>query len=156
MLMTTLRSLLVIVSLMFCASASVTTAGTLETNPEANRADPDFVAGKKAIERKDWKSAIEYFKAANKRLENADLHSHLGFAFRKSGDLDSAFTHYKVALGIDPNHRGTHEYLGEAYVKAGNLDKARQHLARLEEICGKDCEEYLDLARAIAAQGKAK
>jgi hypothetical protein len=43
--------------------------------------------------------------------------------------------------------------LGEAYVKAGNLDKARQHLARLEEICGKDCEEYLDLARAI---GKAK
>lgn len=87
---------------------AVAYAGTLETNPEANRADPDFVAGKKAIERKDWKTAIEHFKAANKRLENADLHSHLGFAFRKSGDLDSAFTHYKVALGIDPNHRGTH------------------------------------------------
>jgi tetratricopeptide (TPR) repeat protein len=153
--MTTLRSLLVIVSLMFCAS-SVATAGTLETNPEANRADPDFVAGKKAIERKDWKVAIEHFKAANKRLENADLHSYLGFAFRKSGDLDSAFTHYKVALGIDPNHRGTHEYLGEAYVKAGNLDKARQHLARLEEICGKDCEEYLDLSRAISTYEKSQ
>jgi Flp pilus assembly protein TadD len=153
--MTTLRSLLVIVSLMFCAS-SVATAGTLETNPEANRADPDFVAGKKAIERKDWKVAIEHFKAANKRLENADLHSHLGFAFRKSGDLDSAFTHYKVALGIDPNHRGAHEYVGEAYVMVGNLDKARQHLARLAEICGKDCEEYLDLSRAIAAHEKSQ
>lgn len=154
--MTPLRSLLVIVSLLLCASVSVTTAGTLETNPEANRTDPDFVAGKKAMESKDWKTAIDHFKAANKRLENADLHSHLGFVFRKSGDLDSAFKHYKVALGIDPNHRGTHEYLGEAYVKAGNLDKARQHLARLEEICGKDCEEYLDLSRAIAESGKSK
>jgi Flp pilus assembly protein TadD len=154
--MTTFRSLLLVFSLILPGSMPATYAGTLETNPEANRSDPDFVAGKKAIERKDWKTAIEHFKAANKRLENADLHSHLGFAFRKNGDLDSAFTHYKVALGIDPNHRGTHEYLGEAYVKAGNLDKARQHLARLEEICGKDCEEYLDLARAIASNGKAK
>ena len=154
--MTTFRSLMLIFSLIFFGSMSAAYAGTLETNPEANRADPDFIAGKKAIERKDWKTAIDHFKAANKRLENADLHSHLGFAFRKSGDLDSAFNHYKVALGIDPNHRGTHEYLGEAYVKAGNLDKARQHLARLEEICGKDCEEYLDLARAIATTGKAK
>ena len=152
--MTTLRSLLLAFSFIFPLSMSAAHAGTLETNPEANRADPDFVAGKKALERKDWKTAIEHFKAANKRLENADLHSHLGFAFRKSGDLDSAFTHYKVALGIDPNHRGTHEYLGEAYVKAGNIDKARQHLARLEEICGKDCEEYLDLSRAIAAKEK--
>ena len=151
--MNTFRSLMLVFSLIFCGAMSAAYAGTLETNPEANRSDPDFVAGKKAIERKDWKAAIEHFKAANKRLENADLHSHLGFAFRKSGDLDSAFTHYKVALGIDPNHRGTHEYLGEAYVKAGNLDKARQHLARLEEICGKNCEEYLDLARAI---GKVK
>ena len=154
--MTTFRSLLLALSLIFSVSMPAAYAGTLETNPEANRADPDFVAGKKALERKDWKTAIEHFKAANKRLENADLHSHLGFAFRKSGDLDSAFTHYKVALGIDPNHRGTHEYLGEAYVKAGNLDKARQHLARLEEICGKDCEEYLDLSRAIASNSKAK
>ena len=154
--MTTLRLFLLAFSLILSGSMAAAYAGTLETNPEANRADPDFVAGKKAIERKDWLTAIEHFKAANKRLENADLHSHLGFAFRKSGDLDSAFTHYKVALGIDPNHRGTHEYLGEAYVKAGNLDKARQHLARLEEICGKDCEEYLDLARAIESNGKAK
>lgn len=154
--MTRFRSWLIIFTLIAGAVASIVSAGTLETNPEANRADPDFVAGKKAIERKDWKAAIEHFKAANKRLENADLHSHLGFAFRKSGDLDSAFTHYRVALGIDPNHRGTHEYLGEAYVKAGNLDKARQHLARLEEICGKECEEYLDLARAIEKQGKGK
>ncbi len=41
-------------------------------------------------------------------------------------------------------------------MKAVNRDMARQHLARLEEICGKDCEAYLDLARAIASTGKAK
>lgn len=154
--MTLARLPFVVLSLIACLLAPAGWAGTLETNPEANRKDPDFIAGKKAMERKDWKAAIDHFKAANKRLENADLHSHLGFVFRKSGDLDSAFTHYRVALGIDPNHRGTHEYLGEAYIKAGNIDKAREHLARLEEICGRECEEYLDLSRAIAAYDKKK
>lgn len=141
---------------LMCVVIPAAVAGTLETNPEANRRDQDFVAGKKALERKDWATAIDHFKAANKRLENADLHSHLGFAFRKSGDLESAFKHYGVALGIEPNHRGANEYIGEAYLKVGNIDKARQHLARLEDICGKTCEEYLDLSRAIAAYNKAK
>lgn len=152
--MTSFRSLLFILSLSFFAPVMLASAGTLETNPAANRADPDFVAGKKAIEREDWKVAIEHFKAANKRLENADLHSHLGFSFRKSGDLDSAYKHYYIALGIDPNHRGTHDYLGKAYVQVGSLEKARHHLARLEEICGKDCDEYVSLSRAITEEEK--
>jgi Flp pilus assembly protein TadD len=130
--------------------------GTLETNPEANRKDPDFIAGKKALEQRDWNLAISHFKAANKRLENADLHSHLGYAFRKSSDLDSAFNHYRVALDIDPNHRGTHEYIGEAYITAGKPEKAREHLAKLEAICGKDCEEYQDLLRALSSSPKEK
>ena len=32
----------------------------------------------------------------------------------------------------------------------GNKAKAQEHLAALERICGKGCEEYQDLARAIA------
>ena len=130
--------------------------GTLETNPEANRKDPDFIAGKKALEQKDWTEAILHFKAANKRLENADLHSHLGYAFRKSGDLESAFNHYRVALSIDPLHRGVHEYIGEAYIAAGKPEKAREHLAKLEEICGKDCPEYQDLIQALSSKPKEK
>jgi hypothetical protein len=40
-------------------------------------------------------------------------------------------------LRIDPNHKGAHEYIGQAYLKAGQPDKAAEHLARLEQICGK-------------------
>jgi len=32
----------------------------------------------------------------------------------------------------------------------GNKAKAREHLAALERICGKQCDEYRDLAKAIA------
>jgi hypothetical protein len=53
-------------------------------------------------------------------------------------------------LKIDPSHKGAHEYIGEAYVIVGNKAKAQEHLAALERICGKGCEEYQDLARAIA------
>ena len=61
-----------------------------------------------------------------------------------------------MALGIDPSHRGAHEYIGEAYIAAGKPEKAKEHLAKLEEICGKDCEEYGDLARALSSSPKEK
>ena len=32
----------------------------------------------------------------------------------------------------------------------------RQHLAELEKLCGKGCEEYKDLAKAIANYNKAR
>jgi hypothetical protein len=53
-------------------------------------------------------------------------------------------------LRLDPQHRGAHEYMGEAYVLTGDKARAQQHLAALERICGKGCEEYQDLAKAIA------
>jgi tetratricopeptide (TPR) repeat protein len=65
--------------------------------------------------------------------------------------MDRAFEHYKRALTIEPRHRGAHEYIGEAYLMIGDKAKAREHLAALERLCGRDCEEYRDLARAIAA-----
>ena len=124
-------------------------AGTLETNPAANQRDPDFVIGKEALERKNWALAVEALNKANKRLENADLHSYLGYAYRHLDDLDRSFSHYRIALSIEPNHRGAHEYAGEAYLKVGKLDKALEHLAQLEQICGKNCDEYLDLSGVI-------
>jgi len=41
-------------------------------------------------------------------------------------------------------------------LKAGQPDKAAEHLVRLEKICGKGCEEYQDLSKAIAAFNNAK
>ena len=74
----------------------------------------------------------------------------LGYANRKSGNLDLAFKHYNEALRLDPKHRGAHEYIGEAYLMKGDVAKAKDHLAALDRICFFGCEEYSDLKKAIA------
>ena len=146
-----------ICALMLALSLPVAIANMTESKPAANKEDADFVAGKKAIERKDWKSAVDALSRALKRMpESADIHNYLGYAYRHLDDLNLSFTHYKEALRIDPKHRGAHEYIGEAYLKAGQPDKAAEHLARLEQICGKRCEEYQDLAKSIGAYQKGK
>ena len=143
--------------LMLVLSLPGAMANMTESKPAANKEDADFVAGKKAIERKDWKSAVDALsRALTRKPESADIHNYLGYAYRHLDDLTSSFTHYKEALRIDPNHRGAHEYIGQAYLKAGQPDKAAEHLARLEQICGKRCEEYQDLAKSIGAYQKGK
>ncbi len=139
------------------ACAPLAMANMTETQGYGNAKDPDFVAGKEAIKRKDWKSAVDALnKSVQRTPDNADTHTYLGYAYRHLGDLDNSFMHYHEALKLDPKHRGAHEYIGQAYLKASQPDKAAEHLARLEAICGKGCEEYQDLARAIAKYSKAK
>ena len=143
--------------LLLVSSFPTAMANMTQSKPAANKEDADFVAGKKAIERKDWKSAVEALSRALTRMpESADIHNYLGYAYRHLDDLSLSFTHYKEALRIDPKHRGAHEYIGEAYLKAGQPDKAAEHLARLEKICGKRCEAYQDLERSINAYRQSK
>ncbi len=144
-----------ICALMLGLSLPAAMANMNQSKPAANKEDADFVAGKKAIDRKDWKAAIEALSRSLKRApESADAHNYLGYAYRHLNDLTLSFKHYKEALRIDPNHLGAHEYIGEAYLKAGQPDKAEEHLARLEQICGKRCEAYQDLAKSIGAYQK--
>ncbi|MEP7181811.1 MAG: tetratricopeptide repeat protein [Betaproteobacteria bacterium] len=111
----------------------------------------DYEVGAAAVKMQDWPRAISHLTAALKADgTNADIHNLLGYAYRKDGNLDAAFRQYDEALKLDPKHRGAHEYIGEAYLIAGNRAKAQEHLAALGRICGKGCEEYLDLAKAIA------
>jgi tetratricopeptide (TPR) repeat protein len=122
-----------------------------ETTPEVSAADPDYVSGSKALEAKNWTSAIKSFSSAEARNpRNADIQNYLGYAYRKSGKLDLAFKHYDRALMLNPRHRGAHEYIGEAYLIKGDLKSAQKHLAALREICSLPCEELTDLEREIA------
>jgi tetratricopeptide (TPR) repeat protein len=111
---------------------------------------PDLESAKTLIAKKDWPAAIaslEKFVKANPN--NADGFNLLGFSLRNSKRYPEAIFNYKEALRIDPNHRGAHEYLGQTYVQTKQLDKAKELLASLEKICGLQCEEYLDLKKAI-------
>ena len=119
------------------------------TRPDVSQ---ELTEAQQLIDRKDWTGAlVELKQALRKDRRNADVHNLMGYSYRKSGQLDEAFDSYKTALRLDPNHRGAHEYIGEAYLQANQPDKAREHLATLKRICGESCEQYQDLAKAVAA-----
>jgi Flp pilus assembly protein TadD len=126
-----------------------------ETKPEAAASDPDYAAGKVALERKDWREAARRFgQAALRDPDNADLQNYLGYSYRNLGQLDAAFQHYRRALALNPRHRGAHEYAGEAYLMVGDLARAEEHLEALRKICLLPCEELGDLERQIAEYRK--
>lgn len=144
------RPLLVAAALL----AALSQASFGRDDPEPN-VSPELEAGRKAVAAKDWKGALKTLSAAAKKEpNNADVHNLLGFAYRNSGQLELAFTHYGRALKINPRHLGAHEYVGEAYLMTNNLAKAEEHLEALRRYCNRVCEERDDLEKSIAAYRK--
>lgn len=122
--------------------------------PKAKVENPNVAAGRKAIETKDFKAAVGHLTKAVQELPNdADAHSMLGFAYRKTNVFDKSMEHYQRALKLDSKHRGAHEYLGELYLDMNQLENAEKQLAALKNACpffGK-CNEYEDLKKAVDA-----
>ena len=127
-----------------------TTMGSLAGGDWADL-DPDFAAGKLALSKGQWASAIEALKlAALRDPRNADIENYVGYAYRRIGLPKLAFAHFQQAIKFNPRHRGAHQHLGETYLSVGELANAEAQLTALEEICLLPCEEYGDLKRAIA------
>ena len=113
--------------------AGAVLADPSETDPKSIARDPDFLAGKWAIDAREWSEAARRLSRAVQRdPDNADLHNYLGFAYRNLGRLEPAFEHYRRALALNPQHRGA-------------------HLEALRRICLVPCEELADLEREITA-----
>ena len=130
-------------------------ADPAEDDPTAAKLDPDYAAGKQAIDAKDWPAAITSLTSAALRdTRNADLQNYLGYAYRRLRQFDPAMQHYQQALTLNPRHRSAHEHLGEAHLAQNDPAKAKEHLADLEQICLIPCDEYDDLQRAIAEYNK--
>lgn len=92
--------------------------------------------------------AISYLKqSAN---PDARTLTYIGFATRKSGDVDGAFPYYRRALALDPDFVVARAYLGEAHLSRGDVSAARGELAEIARRCGATCAAYDDLARHIA------
>jgi Flp pilus assembly protein TadD len=133
----------------FCPTQ--THAADTETTPAANAQVSHYVTGQKWVEAKDWKRAVVAFERATlAEPKSADAWNMLGYSRRWAGDLSGAFAAYDRALTIDPKHRGAHSYLGIAHLRANELTKAQTQLAKLEALCGKNCDEYSLLSEAIA------
>lgn len=139
-------------------AAAADTPSNMGPGPAAVPSADRLASPRAAIAAADWPRAIRELQALlQTEPGNADVHNLLGYSFRKRAnpDMAQAFLHYHEALRLNPAHRAAREYLGEAYVQVGQLDKAREQLQALERLCGRDCEEYRDLAGAIAGAAPA-
>ncbi len=85
-----------------------------------------------------------------KNPNTAKALNYRGYATRKSGHLDEGIAFYQKSVAMAPRYAQVREYLGEAYVQKGDLTSAKAQLKVIKSICGTKCEEYEDLAKAIA------
>ncbi|HZD40055.1 MAG TPA: tetratricopeptide repeat protein [Terriglobales bacterium] len=154
-----MKSLLSVVVLLLNFALVQTFALADLPEPKSRPENPEIAAGRKAIDAKDFKSAVGHLsKAVQEDPNNADAQSMLGYSYRKLGTFDKSMDHYQKALKIDANHRSAHEYLGELYLDMNQPANAEKQLQALKKACpffGK-CEEYDDLKEAIEKYKKKK
>lgn len=133
------------------AAVPARAVGDLPSAAPTKPRDPDYEAGKRAVDAHNWQAALDSFnRALAKEPNSADVHNYLGYSWRKSGNMDMAFKHYQEALRLDPQHKAAHEYIGEAYLMVNDLPRAEEHLVKLDKLCFFSCEEYRELKEAIA------
>ena len=102
------------------------------------------------IEAKNFSAALSALKVADKAFpNNADINNLLGYSARNLKQYKPAATYYVKALKIDPNHLGALEYQGELFMLTKKTSDAKKNLAKLKSLCGVNCEEYIDLKKAI-------
>jgi tetratricopeptide (TPR) repeat protein len=89
-----------------------------------------------------------------KQPNTAQALNYRGYATRKLGRTDEGIGYYLQSVKLDPHYAKVREYLGEAYVIKGRLDLAQEQLQTIKSICSTTCEEYQDLAEAIADSSK--
>ncbi len=142
----------ILLALALFSATPTAIAEPYEDTPDAAARDPDYAAGKAAMDKKNWAEAAKRFQqAALRDPDSADLHNYLGFSYRNLKQMDLALKYYKRSIELNPRHRGAHEYIGEAYLMLNDLPSAEKHLAALRKICLLPCEELADLENAIKA-----
>jgi tetratricopeptide (TPR) repeat protein len=74
----------------------------------------------------------------------------LAEATRRQGMQGKALHYYRQALTAEPGNLMAISGEGAALAEKGAIEKARRNLARLEGLCGDNCEATRELSAAIA------
>ena len=145
--------------LLLLTSFNVSGAGTESSNSDSTTTSDQinslYELAEKHIYNKKYDKSLKLLKKLTKREDLgtrwADIYNLLGFSYRKleNPELDKSFAAYMMALEIDPEHAGAHEYLGELYLMRDQKNQAMRMLSKLENLVGKNAEEYKDLLQAI-------
>jgi Flp pilus assembly protein TadD len=134
-------------------SATPTPARTTPTpapSVAAKNVNTELTKIRSLIAVKNFSAALSALKVADKAFpNNADINNLLGYSARNLKQYKPAATYYVKALRIDPNHLGALEYQGELFMLTKKTSDAKKNLAKLKSLCGVNCEEYIDLKKAI-------
>jgi tetratricopeptide (TPR) repeat protein len=117
------------------------------------KSEQQFIDGYRAAhatiyQRHDFAGGIVKLRALG-RDDHPDVANLIGYSSRKLGRYDDARLWYERALAADPKHARTWSYYGMWHAEQGNLLKARDHLAKVESLCGTQCREYTELKGVI-------
>jgi len=105
----------------------------------------DYVRARALIMSGEYSAGIAAMRALG-RDDNPEVANFIGYASRKLGRYEDSKIWYERALAADPNHVRTWSYYGMWHAEQGNILKARDHLDRIQAICGNTtCKEYVDL-----------
>ena len=147
-----MKKILITILLSFIVSTSFS-AGT-DSGDETNYGK-DYKSAVKLINKKKYENAIEKLMdlvdVSSSDFTKADVYNEIGFAFRKSDNLDNASKYYILALSENPNHLGALEYQGEMFVDLGQKDNALTNLKKLKELVGEMNSYYKELNTYITA-----
>ena len=128
----------------------VTPAATPMPSAPTKNLTTDLTAIRSLIASNNFSSALASLKIADRNYpNNADINNLLGYSARNLKQNKAAATYYAKALRINPNHLGALEYQGELFMVTKKISAAKSNLAKLKRLCGVNCEEYLDLKKAI-------
>jgi tetratricopeptide (TPR) repeat protein len=127
------------------------TAATPTPTTQATKQLSAFLSEADAlIKQKNFTAALNLLKQADSTYaNNADVNNLLGFSSRNLKQFSASARYYQKALRINPNHLGALEYQGELFLQTKKVSAAKKNLAKLKQLCGVNCEEYLDLKKAI-------
>lgn len=134
-------------SLLLAVTSSYSYGSQREADP---RAAALLSEGRSAMASGDVQEAITAFEAAL-TIDPAytPIYLDLAKAARHDGMQGKAIHYYRTALARDPENLAAISGEGETLIEKGAVEKARRNLARLEAICGRNCDETKELAAAI-------
>ncbi len=137
------------IALSMLAAVSSSVGYGAETVPDP-RAEALVAEGRALLQAGDTQAAIDAFEAALV-VDPAftDVYLDLAEAARQDGLQGKAIHYYREAQERDPRNLAAISGEGEALLEKGALDNARANLERLEDLCGSDCSETMELAAAI-------
>jgi Tetratricopeptide repeat len=98
--------------------------------------------------RHDYQAGLAKLKSLG-HDDHPDVANLIGYSSRKLGRYDDAKFWYEKALAADSNHARTWSYYGMWHAEQGNILKAREHLAKVQLICGTRCRAYAELKGVI-------